>query len=92
MSTSFSQRERNKRARNARANVTSHSCSASEARAPHARVLAFFSLRARFSRATRDATRRRNEFTTEGGKLHGAVAESMKETGMLEKSAKKINA
>jgi len=54
LSTSFSQRERNKRARNARANVTSHSCSASEARAPHARVLAFFSLRARFSRAKGD--------------------------------------
>ena len=36
--------------------------------------------------------RRRNEFTTEGGKLHGAVAESMKETGMLEKSAKVVAA
>ena len=35
---------------------------------------------------------RRNEFTTEGGKLHGAVAESMKETGMLEKSAKVVAA
>ena len=29
-----------------------------------------------------------NEFTTEGGKLHDAVKESMAATGMLERSAK----
>jgi len=33
-----------------------------------------------------------DEFTTEGGKLHGAVAESMKETDMLAKSAKVVAA
>ena len=33
-----------------------------------------------------------NEFTTEGGKLHGAVAESMKATDMLAKSAKVVAA
>ena len=49
-----------------------------------------FPASARFSYGT--LTRRRNEFTTEGGKLHGAVAESMQETGMLEKSAKVVAA
>ena len=28
-----------------------------------------------------------NEFTTEGGKLHGSVRDNMETTGMLEKSA-----
>ena len=44
--------------------------------------------RRKFSCAPRVSFPRRNEFTTEGGKLHDAVKESMAATGMLERSAK----
>ena len=39
-------------------------------------------------RSTQFLVEYQNEFTTEGGKLHDAVKESMAATGMLERSAK----